>query len=266
MTTKQNLIDSYKLLLDIQEYDMKMIRLMRLKHEREKELKQIHKLNNDLIAQAYLKEEEIIELKKDIRIVKREEAEVMEKLQKLESQQGQVKKVDEFNALTQEMSTLERQRMTTEQKLNQLMEKLAIEEEVLANIQKSCQTSQASGAQLELEINENIAKINEEGKGLLVEREKLREQADPHLFSIYERLIKNKKNRVLVPMENRTCTGCHVVLTAQHENMVRKAERIVFCEHCSRMVYWNEDILSTAQDSTEEQPTVKRRRRRVQDS
>ncbi|MFK5088416.1 hypothetical protein ACI4A4_28210, partial [Klebsiella pneumoniae] len=83
---------------------------------------------------------------------------------KLESQQGQVKKVDEFNALTQEMSTLERQRVTTEQKLSQLMEKLAIEEEVLGNIQKSCQTSQASGAQLELEINESIVKINEEGK------------------------------------------------------------------------------------------------------
>ena len=57
---------------------------------------------------------------------------------------------------------------------------------------------------------------------------------------IYERLLRNKKDRVVVPIENRTCSGCHIVLTAQHENLVRKGENLVFCEHCSRIHYWQE--------------------------
>ena len=30
------------------------------------------------------------------------------------------------------------------------------------------------------------------------------------------------------------------MLTAQDENLVRKGERFVFCEHCSRIHYWQE--------------------------
>jgi uncharacterized protein len=45
---------------------------------------------------------------------------------------------------------------------------------------------------------------------------------------------------VIVPIENRCCSGCHIMLTAQDENMVRKGEHLVFCEHCSRILYWQE--------------------------
>ena len=65
-------------------------------------------------------------------------------------------------------------------------------------------------------------------------------QADPEVFRIYERLLRNKKDRVVVPIENRCCSGCHIMLTAQHENLVRKGESLVFCEHCSRIHYWQE--------------------------
>ncbi len=78
------------------------------------------------------------------------------------------------------------------------------------------------------------------------------------LLQIYERLLRNKKDRVVVPIENRTCSGCHIVLTAQHENLVRKGENLVFCEHCSRIHYWQE---SEAVEGTA--VATKRRRRRV---
>ncbi len=68
----------------------------------------------------------------------------------------------------------------------------------------------------------------------------LAKTADPEIMRIYERLLNNKKDRVVVPIENRTCSGCHIALTAQHENVVRKGERLIFCEHCSRIHYWQE--------------------------
>ena len=48
------------------------------------------------------------------------------------------------------------------------------------------------------------------------------------------------------------------MLTAQHENLVRKGENLVFCEHCSRIHYWQE---SEALEGTA--VATKRRRRRV---
>jgi predicted nucleic acid-binding Zn-ribbon protein len=70
--------------------------------------------------------------------------------------------------------------------------------------------------------------------------------------------LNNKKDRVVVPIENRTCSGCHIALTAQHENLVRKGERLVFCEHCSRLHYWQESqVLEGTAVAT------KKRRRRL---
>ena len=79
-------------------------------------------------------------------------------------------------------------------------------------------------------------------------------------MKVYERLLRNKKDRVVVPIENRTCSGCHIVLTAQHENLVRKGERLVFCEHCSRILYWQD---GAAVELGEEETGTKRRRRRA---
>jgi uncharacterized protein len=67
----------------------------------------------------------------------------------------------------------------------------------------------------------------------------------------------NKKDRVVVPIENRTCGGCHIVLTPQHENLVRRGERPVFCEHCSRLHFWKEEVVDEGTSGT------KRRRRKA---
>ena len=90
------------------------------------------------------------------------------------------------------------------------------------------------------------------------QRDELVSKADPEVFQIYERLLGNKKDRVVVPIENRCCSGCHIMLTAQDENLVRKGERLVFCEHCSRIHYWQE---SEALEGTA--VATKQRRRRT---
>jgi hypothetical protein len=97
-------------ILDIQELDMQMIQLMRLKKEREKDLSNLKTVKNDLKRQAAFKDNEIFELKKNIRLMEGEVAEITAKLKKLESQQNSVKKVDEFNALSHEMSQTDRER------------------------------------------------------------------------------------------------------------------------------------------------------------
>ena len=58
-------------------------------------------------------------------------SEIKEKIKKLEAKQNTVKKVDEFNALTQEMTSSERERIATEQITSDLIDKRNLEEEIL---------------------------------------------------------------------------------------------------------------------------------------
>lgn len=245
-------------ILEIQEKDLNMLRLMDLKRKRKEELDHILSLRRDLQEQLFRKESEVLEIKKDIKMAEAEIREAEEKVKKLDAQQGQVKKVEEFNALSKEMSDAERKRVNLEAKVSELTETLANEQEVLDNIKESLMSTTESSKALEQEILKAIANINKEGRVIQAERQKMAEQADPEVLRIYERLLANKRDRVVVPIENRTCSGCHIVVTAQHENLVRKGERLVFCEHCSRIHYWQE-VEQVEGGAT----APKRRRRRV---
>ncbi len=245
------------LILDIQEIDMQMIRLMRLKRERQKELSNIDSIKKDLQRKVLMKESEIIEYKKNIRLDEGEIQTVVENTKKLEGQQGAIRKVEEFNALSQEISSLERDRSAKEQRLSDLYDKLAGEEDIYKTLKESLSTTADSSRELVDEINDSIHRIDEEGRILKGQRDKLAVKADSEIFPIYERLLRNKKNRVVVPIEHRSCSGCHIVLTAQDENLVRKGERLTFCEHCSRILFWPE---GEAAEASGTRPRQRRRR------
>lgn len=252
------MLKALKIILDIQELDMQMIQLMRLKSERQKDLANINAVKSDLNKQAESKETDITELKKVIRLMEGEVTDIKAKIKKLDAQQNSIKKVEEFNALSHEMSQADRERVAKEQRLSDQYDKLAAEEEALKSIRESLKTTTANSKVLEAEIQESIDRINTEGRGLKSQRDELVVKAEPETFRIYERLLRNKRDRVVVPIENRCCSGCHIMLTAQDENLVRKGERIVFCEHCSRIHYWPE---SEALEGTV--AATKQRRRRT---
>lgn len=253
--------ESLKVILSIQELDIKMIRLMRLKKQRNDELHQIAQLKQELLEQLGNKQAEIVSLSDECLLYERKVEEHKDRIKKLEGQQTSIKKIEEFNAITKEISALEREKGAFEQMLLNLVDKKAAEEEIYEKTKKSLAESDQSNKTLEEEIKETIHEINKEGAQLKKERDELVKTADPQMFAIYERLLRNKRDRVVVPIENRTCTGCHISLTAQHENLVRKGEKLVFCEHCSRIHYWNDNREEPSESAAS--GTVKRRRRRA---
>ncbi len=252
--------DDLKFILEIQELDIKMLRLMRLKNERLDELRQIRTLRDDLHHQVIAKENELIELRKQIRLSEIEVAELVARSEKLESQQNLVKKVEDFNALTHEISALEREKSSKEQRLSDLYDKQALEDDLLKNLKATYEATRQNSEDIEREICESINAINKEGSEIKEERDRIQVKADPEILKVYDKLLHNKKDRVVVPIENRCCSGCHILVTAQHENSVRKGEKLVFCEHCSRIHYWQDALF----EPHPEQEGASRRRRRSQ--
>lgn len=248
--------ESLKPILEIQELDIKMIRLMRLKKQRQRELEQIELLKAELKEQLDDKRHEVERINEDVSNLEKKIISLNEKIKSLETKQSSVKKVEEFNALTQEMTSSERERISLEQQISNLVDKRVVEEEIFEKINQSLKTSDTNSRELENEIRSGIEKINEEGFSLRKERDTIVKDVDRDVLKIYERLLKNKKDRVIVPIENRTCSGCHIALTAQHENLVRKGNNLVFCEHCSRIHYWQDS------ESLEGSSIATKRRRR----
>lgn len=250
------MLDTLQVILEIQELDMQMIRLMRLKKDRQRELSQVATIRKDLEGKVAVKEAEILELQKLIRLGEGDVEVVVTKLKKLESQQNSIKKVDEFNAITHEISTLDRERVQKEQQVSDLLDRKGSEDDLLKTLKDTLKSTVGDSQSLIEEVEESIRHINEEGLTLKAQRDQLVHSADAEILAIYERLLRHKKDRVVVPIEGRCCSGCHIMLTAQDENVVRKGERLVFCEHCSRIQFWQ------GAKEAEGTPTATRQRRR----
>lgn len=250
------MLDKLNVILEIQEFDIKMIRLMKLKKTRKHELDEIDALKKNLRQKIVDKEAEIDAIKEEVNSHEIAIKEVKEKIKKFESQQDQVKKIDEFNAFNQEISRADRERANLEHKLNAAADQLMGEEEGLASLQSTYGSTSENSKVLEEEILANIAEVNKEGVALKEKRDSLTANADSEILAIYEKLINHKLNRVVVAVSNRCCSGCHIALTAQQENLVRKGERLVFCEHCSRILYWASEV------EQEDTTTATRRRRK----
>lgn len=250
------MLKALKHILKIQELDMQLIQLMRLKMGRLHELDNLKGIKDNLSKQIAIKQAELADLKINQKLSEAEVSDVQARIKKLEAQQNAVKKLEEFNALTHEMSHSEKDRTAKEQRLSDIIDHLHSEEEALKSLNETLDATRESGRVLESEIIESILRINAEGKGLKTERDSLVDKAEPDVFQVYERLLHNKKDRVVVPIENRCCSGCHIMLTPQNENLVRKGERLVFCEHCSRIHYWPES------EALEEEGAVTKTRRR----
>lgn len=252
------MLKALKKILKIQELDMQLIQLMRLKQERLKELDNLKEIKTNLQKQLLIKDHEISELKVTQRLYEGEIGDIQTKIKKLEAQQNSVKKLDEFNALTHEMNSAEKERVAKELRMSDLIDHINAAEDAQKALNETLDNTCKNGKALESEIIESIQRINGEGSVLKEERDALVQDADKETFNVYERLLRNKKDRVVVPIEERCCSGCHITLTPQHENLVRKGERLVFCEHCSRIHYWPEG------EALEESSSVatKTRRRR----
>lgn len=60
------------------------------------------------------------------------------------------------------------------------------------------------------------------------------------LVSKFEAIIRNKEGQGIVAVKGGICQGCHMILPGQFVNNVRSGEEILFCPHCSRVLFFEE--------------------------
>ncbi|MDR1987181.1 MAG: C4-type zinc ribbon domain-containing protein [Treponema sp.] len=91
-------------------------------------------------------------------------------------------------------------------------------------------------ASIEMEIAEKKAQVEQ-----LVEQERaVTPDIDSEILFKFERIIRNKMGRGIVPIKGGVCMGCHMILPAQFANTVHQGEEIVFCPYCSRILFYEE--------------------------
>ncbi len=144
-------------------------------------------------------------------------------IKRLQDQQFETRKNDEFAALGHEIKRYQADVTKLEDGELEQMESLA-----------ATQTR----------VNDELKNLEERGVGvkkrledLNAERAKLAEPIDPDALDLYNRIFTKKGDAAIVPMENAMCGGCHMKVVVGVIQSLKQSESLTQCEACGRILY-----------------------------
>lgn len=160
------------------------------------------------------------------------------KVAKYRTQQLEVRKNDEYRALTHEIET-------TEAAIGGLEEE---ELKVMYLIDEAKKRFTAAEGTLKANIaghEEKIRNLREREKQTRLEltdaqaaTQTARTAVPEDQMRIYDRLAKKPGLPVCVPVSHGRCGGCHLKVPTHIEVMARSGTEIATCDQCGRVVYW----------------------------
>ena len=170
--------------------------------------------------------------------VENEIGSAQERLARYKSQQLQVRKNDEYQALGVEIAHAQ-------------AEIGGFEEEEL-KVMYAIDEARAKSTAAETEMKRNIAgheariqALRTQGSGLEAELKAAAEAVaaargliDAPTLHLYDRLVVKPGMPAVVAIHDGKCGGCHMRVSFNIDSETRKAGKLVTCDQCTRIVYW----------------------------
>lgn len=161
-----------------------------------------------------------------------------DKAAKYRTQQLEVRKNDEYRALTHEIETtegiiggFEEEELKVMYAIDEAKKRFADAERVLKQNISGHEAKIAALRAHEKELraeHEAAAATTNAARATVIEPQ----------IRLYDRLAKKPGHPVCVPVQGGRCGGCHMKVSSNIEFEARKAENIVTCDQCGRIVYW----------------------------
>lgn len=158
---------------------------------------------------------------------------------KYKTQQLNVKNNEEFRAMENQIVMCRKEIEKLENREIELMETAeSLKAELTACSQKLADAQGRVDAEKDA-LDRRLANTTEDVKRMQEKRAKMIADIDKDALRIYTRIMNNKKDYAIVPVERDTCGGCHMKLTPQTVHDAKAAQKLVTCSYCGRLLYWD---------------------------
>ncbi len=177
------------------------------------------------------------ELAGELEEVRRTEAQWQRELEHFQKQKAMVTNEREFTAVINEIDYAERTLREARERRESLEGELAaLEEEITAR-----RTARPEEEERHRAVSEAWQRTRDELEEaiheLLARARELEDRLSPPNRSRFRRLLESKHGTPLAPVVEGACSFCHFQLRPHLQQRVRRAQEIIQCEHCHRILY-----------------------------
>jgi len=184
-------------------------------------------------AQAAIKADEVARRKHESEIQGHNE-----RISKFREQSLAVKTNDQYRALMHEIGFAEEEIRKLEDKILETMIDADAKQQDLKKAQQDLKEESAAIEKEKAHAHAKTAEAEAQLGGHTAHQKKLRSGVDADLLEHYDRLTRARGTALAEAREQR-CTACQVLLRPQVFNEVRMESGTVYCDSCSRILYYN---------------------------
>jgi hypothetical protein len=175
---------------------------------------------------------------------KRLELRVKEKtveLERLQKQMMVIKTNKEYDALAREIDHVKADITASEEGILSTLERIeALQNEIKEKEERTQQVQTANGAQLS-SIKGEMDSVGDKIRIKEDERKNIIVRLDDAMVAIYERVRRGKGGGAIVHIRHGACSGCFKRMPPQLVQEIRRAERLITCDSCGRILIWSDD-------------------------
>lgn len=183
---------------------------------------------------------EMEKIAKEERAQERKLQTIQEELKKHENKIYEVKTVKELEALQAEIKKLGVEKGEVEENLLNLMQRLEEVRDKLSKDKEGLKNLREEFRVVAAQCREELAQIEDKVTVRIIVREQIIKALPPDLVELYEKIRDNRSNLAVVPVINGVCQGCYTHVPPQIINELRAGERIIRCDRCVRILYFQE--------------------------
>ena len=165
-----------------------------------------------------------------------------QKISKLKDQMLSAKTNEQYRAFQHEITFCEQTIRKCEDRILDLMSEA---EPLDANLKKAEAALKEEKQHVEAEkasARERTAADQQQLDQLLSERKKLVTAVKPQTYSAYERIRKKWHGVAVAEASDGRCSACQIVMRPQFFQDLRHTDRVMFCESCGRILYYNPPV------------------------
>ncbi len=214
----------------LQEVEERMGELQKAIQKVRAPLNQLEERRDDLLGRVPELRHEMLRLEQSIK-------EHTDKIQKSKDKLPLITTQKEYFALQKEIETMQKEKNKLEEDLLSKMGTLEDLQKEKDEVLSQCQVEEDAFLKKKQEMENENVHFDSEHNELKLKRESIASEINPKYLKHYNKILTHKGPPALVRIIDGNCQGCHVTLPPQLYNDVRKANSIITCTFCGRILY-----------------------------
>lgn len=152
-----------------------------------------------------------------------------------------IKTNDAYKALLSEIDKCKQVVQVLEDEILEIMDKVDKENLRLKQTDENFKHNEAEVKSKTEALKKELEQLKKDISVKEAERAEFAKKVSESLLVRYEYIRESKQGLAIVPVEGENCGGCSITLRPQTINEVCKAQELVVCDSCSRILYRSND-------------------------